>query len=267
MGAGWSRTGTSAHHRVYNVVKDVSSEKDWCFDTSWTGILAPKMSLRDNMPPVYDQGTLVGSIAHATAAAIAYDSSCIFDPSRLFIHANTMDCDSANDIDAMRIRSTFKCIKQYGVCTEESWPSTTVMYLQTPSEDAFREAEAHTNLEYYRVYDDRLVEMRRCIASGYPVIFCADLFASSENKHVIESGAIPMPEQGEVALGGLCLVATGYDDGQQRLEFRGSFGEGWGDAGYGTLSYDYVRQHCHSMWVVRCVKDDEYEEEEEDDEV
>jgi C1A family cysteine protease len=65
-------------------------------------------------------------------------------------------------------------------------------------------------------------------------------------------GAIPFPCPNEMAEWGHAVMAVGYDDarvivntrcGQQSqgaLLIRNSWGEEWGDKGYGWLPYDYV---------------------------
>ena len=48
--------------------------------------------------------------------------------------------------------------------------------------------------------------------------------------------------QGRCADGYHAVLVTGYDDeGKGKFEFRNSWGVTWGDKGYGSLSYDYIR--------------------------
>ena len=46
------------------------------------------------------------------------------------------------------------------------------------------------------------------------------------------------------------MVITGYTCADGLLEhtvfrFRNSYGARWGDAGYGTVSWKYLLEHCH----------------------
>ena len=47
------------------------------------------------------------------------------------------------------------------------------------------------------------------------------------------------------ALGGHCVDAVGYDDGQQRFIVRNSWGTGWGMLGYCTMPYAYLTDANH----------------------
>lgn len=47
---------------------------------------------------------------------------------------------------------------------------------------------------------------------------------------------------GEGGEGWHAIAICGYDDSTRRLLFKNSWGEGWGDGGYGTIPYDYVER-------------------------
>ncbi len=49
-----------------------------------------------------------------------------------------------------------------------------------------------------------------------------------------------MPGPGEQVLGGHAVLAVGYDDAEQRLLAKNSWGEAWGKKGYFTIPYAYV---------------------------
>lgn len=44
------------------------------------------------------------------------------------------------------------------------------------------------------------------------------------------------------------ICVTGFDDTEQRFEFKNSWGIKWGKQGYGTLPYDYVSAFNRQMW-------------------
>lgn len=43
------------------------------------------------------------------------------------------------------------------------------------------------------------------------------------------------------------VVITGYDDSKQAFKIKNSWGEGWGDEGYGWLPYDYVKLYTSEL--------------------
>ena len=63
------------------------------------------------------------------------------------------------------------------------------------------------------------------------------VFESFQN--VSSDGLVPVPQSGEKLLGGHAIVLVGFDESKQLVEFRNSWGDGWGDYGYGWLPYAY----------------------------
>ena len=52
--------------------------------------------------------------------------------------------------------------------------------------------------------------------------------------------------------GGHAVVFTGYDDVKKLLQFQNSWGESWGDNGYGYLPYAYVdKGYADDFWTIR----------------
>jgi len=72
------------------------------------------------------------------------------------------------------------------------------------------------------------------------------------------TGKIPSPARGESVLGGHAVLAVGYDDslpiGSGDNEkvgaflIRNSWGESWGERGYGWLPYEYVLGGLAEDW-------------------
>ena len=95
-----------------------------------------------------------------------------------------------------------------------------------------------------------LARVKALLAAGVPSIFGFFGFPSSESSEM--EGEFPYPCPGEQAQWGHAIVAVGYDDGKKitntacnkrttgALLIRNSWGEFWGDVGYGWLPYDYV---------------------------
>jgi C1A family cysteine protease len=187
---------------------------------------------------------------------IDYDSQNQINPSVDFIHYNARRDKNGvlTSTDDMNVRSGFKAIKRYGVCHAHTFPNNAFYDDITPGDAAYNEAELYKSIEYYRVYDNDLSELRKCIAMGFPVIFALELFDSSG----VGGGDVwtHSPEnQGSV--GSVAFVAVGYDDISGLIEFRNFRGECWGDSGYGFINYDYMKKHAHSMWVLRTVTYDD----------
>ena len=67
-----------------------------------------------------------------------------------------------------------------------------------------------------------------------PVVIGVDIW---ENFYPDRKGKIP-PAKGKRGMGH-AIIATGYDDDAETLEFLNSWGNNWGDEGYGYLPYGY----------------------------
>jgi len=89
--------------------------------------LPPKIDVRKNCPPVYDQGSLGSCTANALAAAFQFEqkkqSIPNFIPSRLFIYYNERVLIHTEQSDSGAfIRDGIKTMNTDGVCNEKDWP-------------------------------------------------------------------------------------------------------------------------------------------------
>ncbi len=97
-----------------------------------------------------------------------------------------------------------------------------------------------------------LLEIKQTLASSLPVMFGFTVYDSI--KSVSEDGRIPYPTRGESVLGGHAVLAVGYDDnltiGDKFGAFliRNSWGEAWGEKGYGWLPYEYLLGGLAEDW-------------------
>jgi C1A family cysteine protease len=98
--------------------------------------------------------------------------------------------------------------------------------------------------------------MRECLAEGYPLVFGFSVYEAFESDEVAKTGKLNLPEQGEKQLGGHAVMAAGYDDDDQRVLVRNSWGTDWGMKGYFTMPYDYISNDnlADDFWTLRALE-------------
>jgi C1A family cysteine protease len=210
---------------------------------------------------VLDQGQLGSCTANAIASAHRFDqikqgAVQVFAPSRLFIYYNerVMEHTTSEDSGAM-IRDGIKSIASDGVCAESMWPYAIPKFATRPTQPCYEAATDHQAVSYQRILQTPM-QMRGCLASGYPFVFGFAVYESFESPAVTTTGVVPLPSPGESMLGGHAVLAVGYDDESQRFLAMNSWGSAWGDRGYFTIPYAYLTDGGLSadFWTVRVVE-------------
>src|SRR5207237_6319396 len=114
----------------YGWIPDIPDQRDFLYAAppAFLRALPPRVDLRRQCPPVYDQGQLGSCTANAIGGAIEFDQMKqglpqIFVPSRLFIYYNerVLEGSTSSDSGAM-IRDGIKTVANQGACPEPMWP-------------------------------------------------------------------------------------------------------------------------------------------------
>jgi C1A family cysteine protease len=225
--------------------------------------LPRKVDLRPGDPPVYDQGDLGSCTANGVAAVFEFDrikqKEVDFTPSRLFIYFNERKIEGTVPFDAgAAIRNGIKSVATDGVCKETDWPYVESKFADTPPVSTYDLARKYRALNYFRLDNTKLYELKSCLAAGFPFVFGFTVYQSfmdaSDN-----GGIIPMPSADEQALDGHAVVCVGYDDDAERFTIRNSWGTDSGDKGYLYMPYKYLTDDnlADDFWTIRTVTHDE----------
>lgn len=241
--------------------RDLPDHRDVKFKVSAPVDLPPMIDLRDQCPPVYNQGNLGSCTANALGGAYQFEEMKQqmenFVPSRLFIYYNEREMEGTINEDAgAMIRDGIKTMVDEGVCYETLWPYKECKFKTKPSSDCYKAALDNQVLQYLRISPHNLYDVKQCLATGYPVVFGFSVFESMMTEEVARTGMVPMPGPNDQPVGGHAVLAVGYDDSKNALIVRNSWGEGWGIKGYFYLPYGFVSDQNMSAdyWTIRLVE-------------
>lgn len=245
------------------LIADIPDPRDWLAQRILPrGLQLPlAVDLRPGCSPVEDQGDIGSCTAQAGVGLMEYfdrlpDGKHV-DLSRLALYF--WERQAMGTFEADTGASLRTCMKQLakGVCAETLWPYEPAKFAETPSQAAEDDRPNHAVTDYYRISPMRqLYEIKAALAQGLPVLCGIMLHESAVSEAAAKTGALPLPLLGDAAIGGHAVLIVGYDDLTDTLTFRNSWGEAWGDKGYGTLPQRYASKAglMGDVWVARKVR-------------
>lgn len=83
------------------------------------------------------------------------------------------------------------------------------------------------------------------LKKGHPVVITLKVYPETwEQEVVVYTEEIDqLCENGTYACAGHAVLLTGFDSKTQEFIFKNSWGENWGDSGYGRASFDYIDKY------------------------
>jgi C1A family cysteine protease len=235
--------------------------------------LPDSVDLRPLCPPISDQGDLGACSTHAAVAG-AWDflemkelreqtpiaeateefaENMFVRGSRLFAYYNERLIEGTVDQDAGAcMRDAIKALYTYGCCPEDLWPYDITKFAIKPSDDCYVMAAKHKISHYSSITSLR--QMKTILNDGYPFIFGIMIYDSFEADDVAKTGIVPMPDLSkEQCQGGHAVCAVGYDDKQNHIIVRNSWGTSWGTNGHFFLPYDFITNPdlAEDFWYIK----------------
>src|SRR6266481_5515975 len=156
-----SSTSTTRIRKIkrYGWIPDIPDQRDYLYAAppAFLRALPPRVDLRRQCPPVYDQGQLGSCTANAIGGAIEFDQlkqglPQIFVPSRLFIYYNERVLEGTTSSDSgATIRDGIKTVANQGACPEPMWPYVISKFRSRPTTTCYTDAAKHTAVTYQRL--------------------------------------------------------------------------------------------------------------------
>jgi len=215
-----------------------------------------KIDLRYLCSPIENQSSSNSCTGNASVSALEMleirQGLQFVDLSRLFAYYNGrmgMNPTEGHLDNGTFIRLVMDGLHKFGVCSETEWSYDLDIVTMRPSWDSYRVAWKHRIDNFYKI--DAVGEVllgnieEACLAK-HGVVFGSEVYESYQSC----SGQISIPKSGEKLLGGHAQLIVGFDRPSRMLIIKNSWGDGWGDQGYGYMPYDYLdAARANDFWV------------------
>ena len=241
--------------RVFDARPDTADFRDRMFEPTLVDVPteSPLEHFLAQGVPVLDQGsdgacTAFGlaTVAHALLRRRRPQPDTTPVSTRMFYDmARRYDEWEGEGYSGSSCRGAMKAWHRHGVCSEALWPYVPGLALEPYTDERARDALRNPLGAYARVNHKDLVAMHAAFAET------GVLYASSAVHEGWDapaaSGRIRWTQQ--PVLGWHAYAIVGYDRGGFWLQ--NSWGEGWGQHGYGWVSYDEWLERGTDVWVAR----------------
>ncbi len=181
-----------------------------------------------------------------------------FEPSALFVYKMARKLRGLIGDSGVDLRSTLKAIVRYGVPPQHFWPYESEKFDKGPCDmSLLGYAREFAHMQYFRIEDSNttgeevLEAVKSFLAARFPVAFGFPVPYS-----LYKGPDIPYRPTFDGIRGGQAVVAVGYDDNHPSATsgavlVRSSWGDTWGDDGYGWLPYSYIESRlARDFWTM-----------------
>ncbi len=208
------------------------------------------VSIRAELPAVRDQGTRPTCLAFALTAAhgLLRPPPAYLELSEEMLHQNAKTIGRHSD--AITLTSAENALASVGQCLLSLCPYEALEAVLPLSHDAM--VDASERKATLNVQGTGFQSVKQLVLARIPAVLILELYPSFFG---VQDGDVPVPSVGEVLQGRHAVVATGLvtRNGEEVIEFRNSWSDGWGDGGYGYLLPAYLDNFCTDVRVLKAV--------------
>lgn len=219
-----------------------------------TAPLPVSVDYEHQMSPVRDQGARGSCVAHATLAVKEWQErrqrgfKSPLDLSEEWLYDQIMQPGGG-----AQPRDAFKILDNVGVCREQYLPyqpnlSDDQPPVFKPTSSAWHSARSYKAASYVRL--STLDELLQSLANHGPCTLALDWLDGWFEPSTEDGNGYPILSVGEgQVVGGHEFALVGFNQSDQYVKFRQSWGPSWGKAGYGYLTFDTVRANLTDAWA------------------
>jgi len=206
-----------------------------------------KLDLRNMQSIIRDQGIRPTCLACAVTSGHEYIRSDDKLLSVEYLHWLSVKRDGASK-RGVSLKTTLNVLADTGQPYEEVWPysididDTSMDYIPPnpiSPDECFK-------ITWGRELRLSIEDLKLQISMGRAVVLGVRLFYSF---HYANDGRIQLPESGDSPCGSHAVLLVGYDDNEPGFIFKNSWGNEWGDKGYGFIPYSYLLNHGLATYV------------------
>lgn len=249
-------------YRALDLRKDPKDNRDYPFKLNINErlLLPRKIDHTNEMTPVKNQKILGSCVGFAVAAMKEWQEKQEheeeilagkkdhrkgkeYDLSEAWVYWNAKKIDDWPDEEGTSIRFAMKVLSKIGVPTEAGWPYNDIN-IGEPERWAHLIARWALAGSYHRIED--LNQLKQALVNGpVPIGFGVyeEFFSPTIDGYVWD------PKDDNYSYGGHAVCAVGFNDDQQIIKIKNSWGTSWGKDGYGFLSYNYINRYMWDSWV------------------
>jgi hypothetical protein len=195
-----------------------------------------KIVIRDGGP----EGSVVGqALANALEFQIAKTTGQPRQISARYIYyaARKKEGTTATDSGA-QIQDGIDVLRDQGAVEEHVWPYVAGEFAKPPP-PGIEKAPRFKVADVRRI--SSLNEIKKALVENGPVVIGVSVYAHTfYGSDTERTGRITMPAKDDIVVGGHAVVIVGYDDATKSMKFANSWGDKWGDHGFGYLPYEYI---------------------------
>jgi C1A family cysteine protease len=243
------------------------------------GVLKPFIDLANDFPPVNSQGDIGSCASWASVYGVrsylqkkqenyiytinnSLDESKVFSP--LFVYNQVKLRDTKCDNAGSYIKDNLELMKNMGVCKKSTFDPKPYTYPNcdvNPLSNANATNEARNfkinSYGWFARYGEsyrsgyKLLKIKEFLNKGYPVIFGADIDYTFWKAGGDRVGSLKIWNRFDgTPVGAHAMVCIGYNDTLKAIKVFNSWGVGWGNTGYGWISYSMVDDYIFECYVL-----------------